>query len=83
MDHGTVSEAARPWGIPPRLISDLFYSRRLDDKRCPIVAGRRLIPRSYLPEIERVLRECGHLSAPTEVRRARQVAPAHQQEACV
>ena len=61
--HLSVSEAARRWGIPPRLLSDLFYARRLDDRRCPIVGGRRLIPEDYLPEIEAVLRRTGHLSA--------------------
>jgi hypothetical protein len=60
--HATVSEAARRWGIPPRVISDLFYARRLDDRRCPIIGGKRLIPPDYLPEVERVLREAGHLT---------------------
>jgi hypothetical protein len=55
----TVSEIARRYGILPRLISDLFYSRLLDDSRCPIVAGRRLVPEDYLPTIEAVLRDRG------------------------
>jgi hypothetical protein len=38
----------------------------LDDSRCPIIAGRRLIPSDYVPEIERVLRESGRLPMPTE-----------------
>jgi hypothetical protein len=46
------------------VISDLFYSRRLDDARCPIIGGRRLIPEDYISEIKEVLRELGHL--PTE-----------------
>jgi hypothetical protein len=58
-----VSEVARRYSVPPRVISDLFYSRRLDDRRCPIVGGRRLIPEDYLPEVVRVLREAGY---PTE-----------------
>ncbi len=61
--YHTVSQAARRWGITPRLISDLFYSRRLDDSRCPIIGGRRLIPEDYLPEIEVILRKAGHLVA--------------------
>ena len=60
----TVSEVARPCGVLPRVISDLFYSRRLDDARCPIIGGRRLIPEDYISEIKEVLRELGHL--PTE-----------------
>jgi hypothetical protein len=64
--YHTVSQAARRWGVPPRLISDLFYSRRLDDARCPIVGGRRLIPDDYMPEIEAALRHAGRLAG-TEV----------------
>lgn len=55
----TISGLARRWGIPPRRISDRFYSREFDDSRCPIVDGRRIIPADYVPEIERVLRESG------------------------
>jgi hypothetical protein len=61
--YHTVSQAARRWGIAPRLISDLFYSRRLDDSRCPILGGRRLIPDDYLPEIEAALRRAGHIAS--------------------
>jgi len=60
--HLIVSEAARRIpGARPKDISDLLYRRKLDDSRCPIVGGRRLIPEDYLPEIERVLREAGYL----------------------
>ena len=62
MKHFTVSELARQKGVAPRVISDLFYARRLDDGRCPIIGGRRLIPSDYVPEVERVLREAGHLT---------------------
>ena len=64
----TVSSAARAVAdqtgvdLPPRAISDLFYLRVLDDRRCPIVGGRRLIPRTYLPTIIEVLRDRGYLS---------------------
>jgi hypothetical protein len=66
-DHFIVSQVARRCGVPPRVISDLFYARRLDDRRCPIVAGRRLIPSDYLPEIEAILRSAGHLPQQVEV----------------
>jgi hypothetical protein len=57
-----VSEASRRIpGSCPKDISVLFYLRKLDDARCPIVGGRRLIPEDYLPEIERALREAGKL----------------------
>jgi hypothetical protein len=65
--HLTVSEAARAWDISPRVISDLFYARRLDDRRCPIVGGRRLIPEDYLPEIAEALRKAGYQVAGAEV----------------
>ena len=57
----TISRLSRRWNIPPRKISDRFYSRELDDSRCPIIDGRRIIPAEYVPEIERVLREAGVL----------------------
>jgi hypothetical protein len=62
-DFLLVSDAARRLGVPPRAISDLFYSRRLNDHRCPIIGGRRLIPREYLAEIEAALRAAGRLPA--------------------
>jgi hypothetical protein len=57
MSRLIVSEVARRLGVRPRDISDLFYQRRLTDKVCPVVGGRRLIPLNYLPEIEAALRE--------------------------
>jgi hypothetical protein len=51
-----VSDVARRLGVPPRVISDLFYQRALDDGVCPVVCGRRVIPEEYVPEIEKVLR---------------------------
>jgi len=50
-----VSEVARQLGVRPRDISDLFYQRRLDDGRCPVVGGRRLIPADYIPAIREAL----------------------------
>lgn len=56
------SEIARKHGIAPRLISDLFYARKLDDRKCTIVGGRRMIPLEYVPEVERVLRDAGYIA---------------------
>ena len=67
MSHFSVSEVARRLGGRPKDISDLFYLRKLNDRRCPVVGGRRLIPADYVPEIERVLRGLGRLG---EVARA-------------
>jgi hypothetical protein len=64
--HLTVSDIARRLNVPPRAISDLFYARRLDDRRCPIIGGRRVIPAHYLSELEATLRAAGWLPAPEE-----------------
>jgi len=63
MLHKTASEIARELGCRPRDISDLFYARKLDDSRCPIIAGRRVIPPEYIAEVRRVLVETGKLTA--------------------
>ena len=55
MKHLSVSDVARRLGATPRDISDLFYRRELRDDLCPIIAGRRLIPESYVDEIEAAL----------------------------
>ena len=59
MPYLTVSDAARKLGAKPRDISALFYDRRLDDARCPIIGGRRLIPENYLDSIRWELRRAG------------------------
>lgn len=41
-----VSDLARRFGVKPRVISGLFYDRVLDDADCPVVSGRRLIPKA-------------------------------------
>jgi hypothetical protein len=64
--HLIVSEVARRIDARPKDISDLFYQRRLDDRRCPVVGGRRLIPEDYIPAIEQVLRDSGRLQANKE-----------------
>lgn len=51
----SVSEVARLLGAKPKDISDLFYSRELRDDIAPIVAGRRLIPESYIETIRAAL----------------------------
>lgn len=59
----SVSETARRIGARPKDISDLLYQRRLDDMRCPIVAGRRLIPEDYLAIVQATLQRVGRLPA--------------------
>lgn len=61
MDFMSVSEVARDIGAKPKQISDLLYQRELRDDLCPIVGGRRLIPRGYLPTIRQTLIERGLL----------------------
>ena len=48
--------------IRPRWISTLFYDRDLRNDLCPIVAGRRLIPRTYLPMIVMAMRRRGWIN---------------------
>jgi len=57
----SVGQAAAKFKISPRVIATLFYTRKFRDDLCPVVAGRRLIPADYLPEIERVLCREGKL----------------------
>jgi hypothetical protein len=51
----SVGEAADLINLNPRTISNALYERKLDVERCPIVAGRRLIPRDYVAEIAAIL----------------------------
>lgn len=69
----SVSEVARRLDACPRDISDLFYRRALRDDLCPIVGGRRLIPESYILEIERALRR--HGKAPGTTTTGRRALP--------
>jgi hypothetical protein len=43
--------------VRPRDITDLFYAGLLPGERCPVLAGRRLIPRDLIPLVEARLRE--------------------------
>ena len=54
-----VGDTARQLGVRPSRITQLFYERRLRDDLCPIIAGRRLIPPSYVPIIALELRRKG------------------------
>ena len=47
--------------VSPTAISTLFYKRRLDDERCPVVGTLRQIPADYVPIIKSVLRDHGYL----------------------
>jgi hypothetical protein len=46
-----ISEAGAELGISPKKISQAFWDGRLNGQICSRVAGRRIIPESYLPEI--------------------------------
>jgi hypothetical protein len=54
-NYFSVSDVARRLGATPRDISDLLYRRELRDDLCPIIGGRRLIPESYIHQIEAAL----------------------------
>ena len=71
-DTMIVSEVAREltdrFGVVvrPRDVTNLFYLRVLSDAQCPILGGRRVIARDYMPAIVEALRERGALPNPTE-----------------
>lgn len=56
-----ISQAARELGrelgteIRPQDLTNLFYRHHLRDDICPVVGGRRLIPREYLATIKAIL----------------------------
>jgi hypothetical protein len=53
--------------VKPKWISTLFYDRELRDDMCPLVGGRRLIPRGYLPMIAAAIRQRGWIKQGAEV----------------
>ncbi len=55
----SVSALARRFGVSPRTLSALFYNRVFDDATCPVIDGRRVIPESYVPTVEKELRDRG------------------------
>src|SRR4051812_19078684 len=63
-----VNEANRRFGAGavPRSVSDWFYARKLDIGRCPIVGGRRLIPRDYAEVILAMLRDRAQVPMPNQ-----------------
>jgi hypothetical protein len=52
-----VGEAARELGIGPHDLAVALYTGRVPSDRCPVVGGRRLIPREVLPELRKALEE--------------------------
>jgi hypothetical protein len=66
MPFKTISDLAREFGCRPRDISDLFYARKLDEGRCAMAGGRRLIPADYQPAVRQALADAGKLPQPAE-----------------
>lgn len=60
-DHLSIGQVADRLGVKPVDISSAFYSRKLDCDRCPIIAGRRLVPADYLDSIAIEMRRAGKL----------------------
>ena len=54
-----VGDIAREYRVRPSQITQLFSERRLREDLCPVVSGRRLIPRSYVPMIVMALKRKG------------------------
>jgi hypothetical protein len=61
MGFVTVGDIAKRYNVSPPVITNLFYYRKLDVSRCPIVGGRRLIPEDYVETVEKKLRAIGLL----------------------
>ncbi|HZZ80909.1 MAG TPA: hypothetical protein VFE62_20575 [Gemmataceae bacterium] len=51
----SVGEVAHQLGVEPRVLSDLFYLRKLSNERCRVFSGRRLIPADYVDEIRTIV----------------------------
>ncbi len=58
---GAADELSEQLGqtVRPKWITALFYDKELRGDLCPIIGGRRLIPRDYLPAIATALRQHG------------------------
>jgi hypothetical protein len=58
-DFVAITEAAETIGRRPRDLSDIFYRRPpgLDLSKCPKIGTRRVILRSYLPALKKLLEE--------------------------
>lgn len=54
-----VGQVADHLGVRPQQIAELFYRHRVNPKRAPVVAGRRLIPKELVPIIAMELRRRG------------------------
>jgi hypothetical protein len=65
----TVGMVAQELGVKPTLVSSLIYRRVVDVDRCPVVRGRRVIPRDLVPRIADELSSRGLLPATAEVAR--------------
>jgi hypothetical protein len=66
---GAAREIERQLGreVSPREITLLFYYRDIADDQAPIMAGRRMIPRSLLPTVANALLRRGWLRQRREV----------------
>ena len=58
-EYLSIGQVAQRFRVPPQRLTNLFYREQLSGDSCPVVSGRRLIPLSYLAEIERVLKQRG------------------------
>jgi hypothetical protein len=60
-EYLSIGDVAERYGVLGKTISDLFYLGKVDRARCPVLGGRRFIPRDYAREIGRVLKALGKL----------------------
>ena len=55
----SVGDVARQLEVRPSRVTQLFYEGRVRQDRCPVVAGRRLIPADMVDVIAMALRRKG------------------------
>ncbi|MCE9566588.1 MAG: hypothetical protein K8U57_31585 [Planctomycetes bacterium] len=64
VDYVGVAEAARIVGERSRRVSDGFHKGWFDDTKCPLIAGRRVIPFGYLHAMAMILRDRSRNQSP-------------------
>jgi hypothetical protein len=65
----SAGQTAQRLGVRPRDVSDLFYTGVLREDICPVIAGRRLIPEHYLPQVAAALYRRRRIVRPEETAR--------------
>lgn len=79
----SISELADELGIPPRVISDAIYVRRLDEAWLHRAGNRRVVLAADIPRIRAALAQLGKLPAGDAAGRGGEVAAAEERASVV